>query len=133
MEEFIDPLLEQNYRQSLEDLETRGLDVIQGRGRVIVRFGTPPRSYSVAATAQTPEGFSITVNRRVWSSLFRTQKRWAMTHELIHAAGRTSANGQVAHDPRGILQEGVPRTVSERKYLKELDIYIERYKRTGKL
>lgn len=118
----IDKELEKYYTNSIEDLTNKGFDA-SGKIGVQIKFIAKPserqHKYGIAFAIHSEEYSLIRVYEKNWNDIDYWQKRWVMTHELLHTFGYEHSN-----NTNSLMFWDIPENVTPRMYYTALDIAL---------
>lgn len=119
----VDPSLEKFYLSTIEDLKDHNFEFPYKKGVQIAKIKKKRKGQhknGVASIVPHPEYSMIRVYSKHWSELQYWQRRWVMTHEMLHTFGYEHSN-----DTQSLMYWDVPERVTPQMYYNALEVALK--------
>ena len=119
----VDPKLENFYLSTVEDLKDRNFEFPNKKGVQIAKIKKKRKGqhkYGVASIVPSEDYIMIRVYAKNWSEIDYWQRRWVMTHEMLHTFGYEHSS-----DTNSLMYWDVPERVTPVKYYEALEIALK--------
>ena len=118
----VDPKLEDFYLDTIEDLKEYDFTFPDKKGVHIAFVKKNPKQhkYGVAWALQSEDYSMIRIQRKNWGMTDYWQRRWVMTHEMLHTFGYEHSN-----DTNSLMYWDVPERVTPQDYYNALEVALK--------
>ena len=119
----VDPKLEKFYLSTIDDLKKSDFEFPNKKGVQIAKIKKKRKGqhkYGVASIVPHPDYSMIRVYSKNWSDIDYWQRRWVMTHEMLHTFGYEHSN-----DTNSLMYWDVPERVTPVQYYEALEIALK--------